>query len=349
MNKFFATLILSLLIALAASADTPTSTTIAGTGDIVMGLNFPTNNIRLPANDGNDLFSYVGDFLRDADFTVGNLEGVLQDKGEPAKRCTISACYIFRMPTSYARHLVDAGFDAMSIANNHARDFGMAGLESTMATLQQAGIAYAGVKDVCNTAIVERNGVKYGYVAFAPNVAMCSVLDYNFAAKIVRDLAKKVDIIVAGIHAGAEGAEYTHVTRQTETYIGENRGNIYTFAHMLIDNGVDVIFAHGPHVVRGMELYNGRFIAYSLGNFCTPYSVNIKGINGYAPAVKVTVDATNGEFLSGEILPAVQTDRSGPRKDVNNVVIPYIIKLSKSDFPESKLQISADGKLSIAE
>ena len=94
--------------------------TLAFTGDIMMGTTYPTEGSFLPANDGADLFKDVRDVISNADIAAGNLEGTLLDSEGIVKKCgNPELCYAFRMPTRYASHLTDAGFDFMSIANNH--------------------------------------------------------------------------------------------------------------------------------------------------------------------------------------------------------------------------------------
>jgi len=150
------------------------------------------------------------------------------------------------------------------------------------------------------------------------------------------------DIIIVSFHGGAEGKTHNRVTRQRETFLGENRGNVYEFAHLCIDLGADVVFGHGPHVPRAIELYKDRFIAYSLGNFCTPYRVNRNGNGGYAPIVKVFTDTT-GRFISGELKSATQDDRTGPKFDEQKICIKEIKRLTDLDFPDGELDISPEG------
>ena len=248
------------------------------------------------------------------------------------------------MPERYAGRLSDAGFDFISIANNHARDFGYEGLQSTMRALEGEGLSCAGVLGLCESAVVERRGVKFGFVAIAPNALMVPLKSLSYTLKLVKRLDEECDVVIVSAHAGAEGNDCRHVTRDTETYFGENRGNIYHAAHALIDAGADVIFAHGPHVSRAIELYHNRFIAYSLGNFCTPYGVNILGSGGHAPLAEVKV-TNKGEFIDGRIVAFMQYDRTGPKKARSNAVIDDIIALSHDDFPESPLKITSDGKI----
>lgn len=321
---------------------------IACTGDIMLGLNYPDNSPQYAPEDGTRLFDEVKEWLVGADLTVGNLEGVLLDSGgEPKVVKSDKYRYHFRMPERYVNLLLDAGFDAMTIANNHARDFGDTGLRSTQRVLKESGMAYFGVKDVCEKAVVELDGVRYGLCGFAPNTSMCNIHDIALAERLVVELREEdgCDIVIVTFHGGAEGSEMNHVTRQTESYIGESRGNVYEFSHRCIDAGADFVFGHGPHVVRGLELYKGKLIAYSLGNFCTPFGINRAGRNGYAPVLCVDL-TTRGEFLGGEIISATQPGREGPKIDRSGVVLEEMRRLSREDFPESELIIGSDGKLS---
>ena len=120
--------------------------TIVGVGDIMMGTNYPEN--KLPPYNGAHLMKEVIPYLSAADITFGNLEGTLLDDGGTPKTChNPKVCYVFRTPVKYVQNLTDAGFDLMSLANNHAGDFGAIGRASTMETLRAAGIEHAGQID----------------------------------------------------------------------------------------------------------------------------------------------------------------------------------------------------------
>ncbi|MCC8147241.1 MAG: CapA family protein [Bacteroidales bacterium] len=316
---------------------------IIGTGDIMLGSNYPSD-AQLPPSDGKELLREVKDILKDADVTFGNLEGCFLDKGGNVKKCKGNKCYFFRMPERYVNYLLEAGYDVMNIANDHMGDFGTPGRQNTVKVLKNAGINYAGLKDVCETSRFEIDGVKYGFVGFAPNAATVRITDIEYAKQLVSELDKDCDIVIVSFHGGAEGKNHNRVTRKTENYLGENRGNVYEFAHAVIDAGADVVFGHGPHVVRATELYKDRFIAYSLGNFCTAGEFNVSGISGYAPMVKVFTDKT-GKFIKGEIISALQNDKKGPVLDPENKAAKEIKRLTESDFPETDLFISEDGKI----
>ncbi|MEX1239186.1 MAG: CapA family protein [Cyclobacteriaceae bacterium] len=314
--------------------------TIIGVGDIMMGTNYPED--RLPPGDGRFLLKDVAAILRDANVTFGNLEGTLLDSGGTAKKCSNpKVCYAFRSPVRYVKNLLDAGFDIISLANNHAGDMGNEGRDTTMTTLINAGILHAGQLSM-KTTILIRDSVKYGLAAFAPNTNCVPINDLEGARNIVRQLDSLADIVIVSFHGGAEGAKFQHVPRAHEMFYGEDRGDVYKFSHTLIDAGADIVFGHGPHVTRGIEVYNKRFISYSLGNFCTYKGINVAGVNGLAPIIKVFTNPS-GEFLKGEITPTVQSHATGVQIDPAKSVVKIIQDLSKKDFPESEIQIDDNG------
>ena len=313
---------------------------IIGVGDIMMGTNYPED--KLPPNDGSHLLRNVESILQDSDVTFGNLEGTLLNDGGVPKKCKDpKVCYAFRTPVRYVRNLVNAGFDMMSLANNHAGDMGDPGRISSIHTLDSVNILHAG-QLTYPTVIFEKDSIKYGLAAFAPNSNCVDINDLAGAIEIVKKLDSICDIVIVSFHGGAEGAQYQTVPRTNEMFYGEKRGDVYKFSHTLIDSGADIVFGHGPHVTRAMEVYNDRFIAYSLGNFCTYRGISVNGVNGLAPIVKVFTDKT-GKFFYGKIIPTYQTYDTGVRIDPQNQVIKIIQELTKKDFPESQIRIDDNG------
>ena len=109
--------------------------------------------------------------------------------------------------------------------------------------------------------------IRVALVGFAPYPWARDPNDHAAARRLVREADAHADIVVVTMHAGAEGSSRGTTPRTTEHYLGENRGNVRAFAHAVVDAGADLVAGHGPHVLRGMEWYRGRLIAYSLGNF----------------------------------------------------------------------------------
>ena len=316
---------------------------IAMTGDIMMGTTYPS--IMLPANNGRDLFRDAKDILVGADLTVGNLEGAICDDGRSTKG-TGPNSYAFRTPTSYGHLLKEAGFDFLSMANNHANDFGLEGIESTESVLDEQGILYSGIAGRVESAVIERKGLKIGLCAFGHNSYTLKHTDLNTVGRIVDDLVSRCDLVIVSFHGGAEGRTKSHLPNGPETFLGENRGSLRQLAHFCIDHGADIVYGHGPHVVRAMEVYKDRFIAYSLGNFCTPYNVSLTGISGYAPVVEININA-DGSFIDGKIHSFLQTRGIGPREDITGSVAREIRNLSNTDIPQSQATIDAQGYITL--
>ncbi len=305
----------------------PPPITIAAVGDIMLGSDFPSD--RLPDNDAS-ILAAVAPLLASAELTFGNLEGTLMDGGQPAKQCKDpSLCYLFRTPSRYVRHLSEAGFDMMSLANNHARDFGEEGRSASMRALASAGIAHSGREGDVAIALV--NDRKIAMIAFAPNIGAHSINDIAGAVERVSALAADADLVIVSFHGGAEGVDALHVRPGMETYYGEERGDVVAFSHAVVDAGADLVIGHGPHVPRGLEVYRGRLIAYSLGNFATHYGISVAGIKGLAPILFATL-APDGSFSKGRVVSARQQRPRGPVPDASQEAFKLMRRLSQEDF-----------------
>lgn len=319
--------------------------TIAAAGDIMLGTDFPENH--LPDDDGYSMLAEVTPIFSSADIAFGNLEGVLLDGGEPVKECEDpDACYLFRTPARYALHLANAGFTVMSLANNHARDFGEEGRSAAMATLAAAGIKHSGRAG--DIATWPDGRVRAALIAFAPFTNANMMLDLEDAAASVAGLAADFDLVIVSFHGGAEGLDASRIPFTTETYYGENRGDVVKFSRLMVDSGADLIIGHGPHVPRAMEIYNEKLIAYSLGNFATYYGISVTGMKAYAPILVATLDG-NGQFISGEIVSAIQIRPNGPALDDEYRAYERIWELSAQDFGGGGIRFQNGGHFFPAE
>jgi hypothetical protein len=308
---------------------------------MMIGTDFPKNH--LPDDDGVSFLTAVAPFLQGADIAFGNLEGVLMDGGEPAKKCrNPNACYMFRSPTRYAKHYRDAGFDVLGLANNHARDFGEEGRDSSAAALHAVGVEASGREGTWS--LVEHGDLSVAFANFAVTKNSNMLLDYETAFSWVASLDEEYDIVVVTFHGGAEGTDATHVPFAEEEYYGEPRGDVVWFARGVVDAGADLVIGHGPHVVRGMERYKDRLIAYSLGNFATYYGISVAGIKGIAPILTTTLDG-EGRFIEGSIVSTVQVRPAGPSIDPRNRALNLIRGLSIEDFGDPGLDFRADGTI----
>lgn len=319
--------------------------TITGVGDIMLGSTFPNSNFLPPCDNPLLLLGDLSDTLAASDITFGNLEGSFLNEGVPVKKCRdTTICYLFRMPERYAGALAVSGFNILNLANNHFGDFGHPARVRTMKLLDSLGINYGGIMEH-PWSVFRKDSITYGFCAFAPNAGTMDINDTVEAEAIVKKLADTCDIVIVAFHGGAEGADFQHVPKYEEIFYGENRGDVHAFAHRMIDAGADVIFGSGPHVTRAIEVYKERFIAYSLGNFCTYGRFNIQGPGGIAPLIKVEVDST-GRFISGRIIPVFQSRPEGVRIDPEKRVISKIRDLTASDFPDAVVNISENGYIS---
>ncbi len=315
--------------------------TIAAVGDIMMGTTYPES--LLPPHDGQGIFDAVKGSFQGADLLFGNLEGPLLDEGESTKcKKPGKTCYAFRTPPRYVVYLRDAGFSALNIANNHASDFGREGIESTLSTLGAAEIQPVGGKAVATFTIKGRRIAVAGFFYFEGPYAY-PMQNRAEAGQLVRSLKETNDVVIVSFHGGAEGSTAQHVTGANEEFLGEDRGNVTAFAHAVIDAGADLVLGHGPHVLRALELYRGKLIAYSLGNFLAYERFNLDGPNGASVVLKARLDPVTGDFLEGQLMPVTLGAQGIPVPDSKRKAITLIRELTKQDIREPGLIIADDG------
>lgn len=360
------------------NADDSKEITIAAVGDVMLASTFPDDS-RMPPNDGADLLSAATPILTDADIAFGNLEGPLLEGGTSAK-CPhfkpetkseaasatggetaqptptppnklgaekpkpVIRCFAFRVPTRYGEYLKTAGFDVLSLANNHAADFGDYGRVSTRKVLDNLGIKHAGSDKSArfSTVIVEAKNKKIAFVGFAHNNISLNVNDLPAARRAVETAARKADVVVASFHGGAEGAGAQRVPNQTEIFFGEARGDLRQFARAVIDAGADLVLGHGPHVLRGMEIYKDRLVVYSMGNFATYGWFSLKGATAETMILELKLQP-DGKFVSGKINSFKLAGRGIPTADKSKSAVATVRNLSQLDFGANAAKIKDDG------
>ncbi len=315
---------------------------IRAVGDVMLGTTVPEGH--LPPDGAGSVIADVRPLLEDADLTFINLEGPLCDTGETKKCRSSKNCYAFRSPTEYGQSLKEAGVDLASTANNHSGDFGEECRRATEATLDSLGIAWSGAPGTVAT--VERNGLRIGMVAFHTSPSCNHLNNHTTAAGLVRVAAAEHDIVIVSFHGGAEGGKALHVPRGREKFHGEDRGDLRAFSRAVVDAGAHLVIGHGPHVVRGIEFYKGRLIAYSLGNFATYGRFNLRGPQGLGAVLEVELDRV-GDFTAGRILPTKQVDRGIAVPDPKGAVIKLMRELTEEDFPDTGARISDDGTVKV--
>ncbi|WP_316842799.1 CapA family protein [Pedobacter gandavensis] len=317
--------------------------TITAVGDIMLGSAYPTK-ANLPTDDAVKSFEEVAPYLK-GDVIFGNLEGCFLNNGKSTKcKDTMgNSCFAFRMPERYAGIIKEAGFNVLSIANNHVGDFGSKGRKRTVEILDSLQINYAGLQSH-PFKIFEIDSIKYAICAFAPNENTVSINNLRAAKELVARLKEQSDVVIVSFHGGAEGAKFEHVPKTNEIFYAENRGNVYQFAHGVIDAGADIVLGHGPHVTRAVELYKNKFIAYSLGNFCTYGMFSLKGPNGIAPLLQIKLNSS-GDFISAEVISIKQDKVNRLRLDDQDAAFKKIKFLTEVDFPGHQLDFSENGKI----
>jgi hypothetical protein len=327
-------------------ASDPEPVTIAAVGDIMLGSPYP-NESRMPPNDGADLLKEMTPILSAADIAFGNLEGPMTDDGVSEKcRPGSKACFAFRMPTRYNKYLKDAGFDVMSLANNHAGDFGDTGRADTRDALDAVGIKHAGSdRAEFSTTIVESKGKRIAFVGFGHNSIVPNINELEAARQYVVNAKEKADIVVVSFHGGAEGTGAQFVPTRTELYYGEERGNLPLFSRTVIDAGADLVLGHGPHVLRGIEIHKDRLIAYSLGNFATYGWFQLMGETALTMVLEVRL-APDGKFLDGKIHAGRQEGGGIPVLDKSGKAIRVVRTLSNKNFGSNAPKIEVDGTIS---
>jgi poly-gamma-glutamate capsule biosynthesis protein CapA/YwtB (metallophosphatase superfamily) len=293
----------------------------------------------------SSLLSAVRKTLSGADIAIGNLEGTLSVGGTSKCGPKSTQCFAFQSPPRSARLFRDAGFDDLNVANNHAFDYGADGQAQTLHALAANHLRWSGRPG--QITVLRKNGLRIAILGFAPYPWAQSLLNIPAAEKLMRKAKAQADLVICVMHAGAEGVAYQHVPRGTEYYAGENRGNARLFAHSAIDAGANLVVASGPHVLRGMQLYHGKVIAYSLGNFATAGGgLSTGGILGESGIFKITLRA-DGTAASGKFLP-VQLVNGAPRLVHGaNDIVSRVNALSRSDFGPGALLISARNALEL--
>lgn len=313
---------------------------IHAVGDVMLGSDFP-NAKGLPP-DTHLPFEKVKATLQGAEIQFANLEGTFCDGGKTDKCKPDANCYAFRTPTQYASFIKDAGFNMVSLANNHIGDFGDFCMMESQKTMDGLGIAWSGAPGTFG--VFEHKKKKIALAAFHTATHVNNLNDLKEARKFIQDLKKKNNLVIVSFHGGAEGFDALRIPMKNEIFYGEDRGNVVKFAHAMIDAGADLVLGHGPHVTRAMELYKGHLIAYSMGNFATYGTFNLLGFNSIGLVLEIDLDA-KGMFRSGKIIPTRQRGLGIPEEDPRGMAIDLIRLLSEYDFPKTGIAVSQDGSL----
>src|SRR6185437_13409839 len=181
-------------------------------------------------------------------------------------------------------------------------------------------------------------------LAFATYPGAYNLLDLDDALAAIKQARANSDLVIVSFHGGGEGSARQHVLAGDETFLGEDRGDLRRFTHAAVDAGAQLVLGSGPHVVRGMEIYQGKLIAYSLGNFATYGPFNLNAENGISLILEAHL-APDGSFLSGQVYPVKQEKPGGPKLDSAMSIIPLLRSLSQADFGANAVSVGAHGEL----
>ena len=199
-------------------------------------------------------FQVFAPFLQEADIAVGNLECALTQSGEPAEKT-----YTFRAHPDMAAGPAQAGFDLLSLANNHSLDYGTEGLSETIAALEARGIRPVGAGPQAEAPVIlEVRGLRVAFLARnaigSPQEGIAWGGDEEALRRDVRRAGEEADVVVLLLHAGREYA--TEVTPEQRR-----------LAHAAVEAGADLVIGHHTHTTLETERYLNGLIAYGLGDF----------------------------------------------------------------------------------
>ncbi len=239
-------------------------------------------------NYGYDyLFSGVYDILSHDDLTVANLEGVFYN----SEYNKVSKTYNFRAPTEFAQILPLSSVEAVSLANNHTEDYGAPGIRSTIAALEEVGTAWFATTEYADAVYVyEQDGIRIGFVA------VYATYWYNHIDALSKDIQSLKDqgcsVLVGVMHAGTE-YDYAHDSGQQK------------LADYFVRNGCSVVIGHHPHVIQGVNVYDGATVLWSLGNFVFGGNKAMRALYSMLAQFTFSFDE-NGTYLGHtlNILPA---------------------------------------------
>lgn len=345
---------------------------LAFVGDINLGtLTLPDG---VPPDSGRGLFADARSALA-GDIVVGNFEGVLGDSGttykcgargvkvggtppahEPSAKRPMARperppeppklCYAFLTPTHLAPRLREAGFTHLNLANNHANDFGPEARARTETVFDSLGLRHFGPLGRIAIDSVRRGDslTTVALIGFATYPYAYDLLDIARSAAVVDSIRPLADLVVVTFHGGAEGSRALHVPEAAESLAREPRGELRRWARAVVDAGADAVVGHGPHVLRGVEFYRDKPIAYSLGNFLTYRGFNLSGPLGITGVLQLEL-AGDGTFRSARLLPMVQEPRAGPRADPAGTALDLVRSLSQDDFGPAAATVAPDGAI----
>lgn len=318
---------------------------ILAVGDVMPGSYTPKEV--LPPDGGKLFVNSVGKLLQSPGIVFGNLEGTFITNDMQPCKCSdslraLAMCYEFGIPDNLLSPLHQLGFNVFNLENNHSRDYGAEGFRHTVSLLRNNNIqpVTAG-----KPALTVLKGDTICILGFSQVSATRNIANLSQARKVVTEAAQRYKHVIVSFHGGAEGEKALHIPEGKEEYLEEGRGDLRAFAHAVIDAGAHMVIGHGPHVLRAMELYKNKLIAYSLGNFLTYGNFNLQGSAKISCILAAELNEKTGDFEGGRIMPIVQEGRGVPAPDPKKRGITLLNQLMRSDIHPNKLRVELDGTI----
>ena len=307
----------------------------------------PPTPPRLPSS--RRLLSPLRPLVRDADVVLLNVEGAIGE-GEVTSKCgpRSTMCFALRQPPGAAtalRALNESAAIVGNVANNHSRDAGLAGFDTTLAWLARAGVFTTGA-DTLATPVVTRHGDTIAVLGFATSgIGIPDLRDLEAVRRHVARAAEQYARVVVTMHLGAEGRDAQRTRDTVELYAGGNRGNPVEFARTAVEAGADLVVGHGPHVMRAMEWRGDALVMYSLGNLVTYGPFSNRPPLDRGAVVCATLDRRG--VPSHVVMRATRQHGAGwVARDRARRAAFLVDSLSRLDFPRTGARVRADGQVS---
>ena len=327
-------------------------------GDVTLGTNLDTAWTRVASerlrtrfrqrDDPASLLVPLRPLVADAEIVLLNVESAI-GAGKAPSKCGAgsSNCFAFRAPPSSAaalRAVRRRGTVVGNIANNHARDAGSEGRDSTIAALARAGVVITGADSIA-TAVATVSGDTIGVLGFYTSDSTPDARDTAAVRRFVARAADRYPAVIVTMHLGAEGRDAQRTTDAPERFLGIDRGNPVAFADAAVRGGAALVVGHGPHVLRAVEWREGgALIAYSLGNLLTYGPFRLREPANRGAVLCATIDR-RGRPRDAELRSTRQLAPGVMRRDATARARALVDSLGRLDFPATGARVARGGRL----
>jgi hypothetical protein len=331
---------------------------ICAGGDVTLGTNLDPKWARFAADtllrqfgirpEPDSIARALRPFLAGADLVLLNVEGAI-GAGPAESKCgpRSTNCFAFRQPKAAAlalRHLADSNVAIVgNIANNHSRDAGDAGRDTTVAYLDAANVYVTG-RDTLATPVRLASGDTVGVLGFYTDTTAPDARDLSAVRRHVARAVDQYGTVIVTMHLGAEGTTAQRTRNAIERFLRINRGNPVGFADAAFAGGATLVVGHGPHVLRAAEWRGDRLVFYSLGNLLTYGPFKLHEPTNRGAVACATIDSA-GHVGHAELRPTMQRWTGVLEADSTRRAFTLIDSLSRLDFPKSGVRVDAAGEL----